>query len=109
MRNSKDFVSEPETSFTNIAKGCKITVTAVRMRYKRLWRDGVIMARNAVNPHCLGIAIIIDLGITTAVEDAKRSLQSFLNTAVYFGTYRSFRKNITFRKEYCVISTNSMR
>ena len=38
-------LSESRNSFTAIAKECKITVTAVRMRYNRLSRDGVINAR----------------------------------------------------------------
>lgn|GEM_PF-509182 len=79
----KILLTESRTSFTNIAKECKITVTAVRMRYKRLWRDGVINGEKMlVNPHCLGYRHIIDLGITTAVEDEKE-VAKFLETKQY--------------------------
>lgn len=55
---------EARTSFTAIAKECKITVGAVRMRYKRLVREGVINGEvTLVNPHCLGYRHIVDLGI----------------------------------------------
>ncbi len=53
------------------------------MRYKRLWRDGVINGEKMlVNPHCLGYRHIIDLGITTAVEDEKE-VAKFLETKQY--------------------------
>jgi len=79
----KILLAESRTSFTNIAKECKITVTAVRMRYKRLWRDGVINGEKMlINPHSLGYRHIIDLGITTAVEDEKE-VAKFLETKQY--------------------------
>jgi len=79
----KILLAESRTSFTDIAKECKITVTAVRMRYKRLWRDGVINGEKMlVNPHSLGYRHVIDLGITTAVEDEKE-VAKFLETKQY--------------------------
>jgi DNA-binding Lrp family transcriptional regulator len=36
----KIILLESRTSFTDIAAVCKITVTAVRMYYKRLWKEG---------------------------------------------------------------------
>src|SRR5450759_57880 len=61
---------EARTSFTNIAASCKITVGAVRMRYKRLCREGVINGEvMLVNPHCLDYRHIIDLGIITDTEN----------------------------------------
>jgi DNA-binding Lrp family transcriptional regulator len=63
---------ESRTSFTDLAGECKITVAAVRMRYKRLWKEGVINGEKMlVNPHCLGYRHIVDLGIACAVEDEK--------------------------------------
>jgi DNA-binding Lrp family transcriptional regulator len=57
-------LKEARTSFTDISKECHITVGAVRMRYKRLWREGIINGEvTLVNPHCLGYRHIIDLGI----------------------------------------------
>jgi Lrp/AsnC family transcriptional regulator for asnA, asnC and gidA len=71
---------ESRTSFTDIAAECKITVTAVRMRYKRLWRDGVINGEKMlVNPHCLGYPYIADLGMVASVEneeEVKKLLES---------------------------------
>jgi DNA-binding Lrp family transcriptional regulator len=65
-------LSESRTSFTDIASQCKITVTAVRMRYKRLLKDGVINGEKMlVNPHSLGYQHIVDLGITSAIADEK--------------------------------------
>ena len=53
------------------------------MRYKRLWRDGVINGEKMlVNPHCLGYRHVIDLGITTAVDDEKE-VAKFLETKQY--------------------------
>jgi len=66
----KMLLAESRTSFTDISKECKITVGAVRMRYKRLWKDGIINGEvTLVNPHCLGYRHIIDLGIITDNED----------------------------------------
>jgi len=66
----KMFLAESRTSFTDIAKECKITVGAVRMRYKRMWKDGIINGEvTLVNPHCLGYRHIIDLGIVTDNQD----------------------------------------
>ena len=68
----KTLLSESRTSFTALAKECKITIAAVRMRYKRLWKEGVINGEKMlVNPHCLGYRHIIDLGIINAVENEK--------------------------------------
>jgi DNA-binding Lrp family transcriptional regulator len=68
----KILLSESRTSFTAIAKECKMTVSAVRMRYKRLWKKGVINGEKMlVNPHCLGYRHIVDLGIITAIENEK--------------------------------------
>ena len=74
----KILLVESRTSFTDIANECKITVSAVRMRYKRLWKEGVINGEvMLVNPHCLGYRHIIDLGIINSVENEKKS-PSFL-------------------------------
>jgi len=81
----KILLLESRTSFTDIAAECKITVTAVRMRYKRLWRDGVINGEKMlVNPHCLGYPHIADLGIITSVENEKE-VKKFLESKPYIG------------------------
>ena len=79
----KRLLLESRTSFTAIADECKITVTAVRMRYKRLWKEGVINGEKMlVNPHCLGYRHIVDLGIINAVEDDKE-VAKFLESKPY--------------------------
>ena len=62
----KTLLDESRTSFTDLADSCKITVGAIRMRYKRLWKEGIINGEvTLVNPHCLGFRHIVDLEITT--------------------------------------------
>jgi DNA-binding Lrp family transcriptional regulator len=81
----KILLLESRTSFTAIAEECKITVTAVRMRYKRLWRDGVINGEKMlVNPHCLGYPHIADLGMMTSLENEKE-VKAFLESKPYIG------------------------
>ena len=76
-------LSESRTSFTDIANKCEITVAAVRMRYKSLWKKGVINGEKMlVNPHCLGYRHIIDLGIMNAVENEKE-VAKFLESKTY--------------------------
>jgi DNA-binding Lrp family transcriptional regulator len=73
----KMLLVESRTSFTDIANECKITVSAVRMRYKRLWKEGIINGEvMRVNPHCLGYRHIIDLGIITNTENEKEVAKS---------------------------------
>ncbi len=72
----KTLLVESRTSFTDIANECKITVSAVRMRYKRLWKDGVINGEKMlINPHCLGYPHIVDLFITNDIEDEKEVIK----------------------------------
>jgi Lrp/AsnC family transcriptional regulator, regulator for asnA, asnC and gidA len=79
----KILLAESRTSYTDIAKECKITVGAVRMRYKRLWRQGIINGEvTIVNPHCLGYRHIIDLGIITNSENEK-DVADYLKTKPY--------------------------
>jgi DNA-binding Lrp family transcriptional regulator len=95
----KMLLLESRTSFTALAKECKITVTAVRMRYKRLWKVGVINGEKMlVNPHCLGYRHIVDLFIMDDVENEKE-VAKFLESKPYisavvgpFGKYNFFGK-----------------
>jgi Lrp/AsnC family transcriptional regulator for asnA, asnC and gidA len=76
---------ESRTTFTDIANECHITVGAVRMRYKRLWKEGIINGEvMLINPHCLGYRHIIDLGILTQGNDEK-DVAAFLDTKPYIG------------------------
>jgi DNA-binding Lrp family transcriptional regulator len=95
----KMLMAESRTSFTDIAKVCKITVGAVRMRYKRLWKDGIITGEvTLVNPRCLGYRHIVDLGIITDFENEKE-VAAFLETKPqvsqvikHMGKYNFFAK-----------------
>ncbi len=92
-------LEESRTSFTDISKECKITVGAVRMRYKRLWKEGIINGEvTLVNPHCLGYRHIVDLAITTTAEDEKE-VTKFIESKPYIsevlhqpGDYNFFGK-----------------
>jgi Lrp/AsnC family transcriptional regulator for asnA, asnC and gidA len=79
----KTLLKESRTSFTEIAKNCKITVGAVRMRYKRLWKTGVINGEiMQVNPNSLGYKCICDIGITAAAENEQKIID-FLKSKNY--------------------------
>ncbi len=92
-------LAESRTSFTDISKECNITVGAVRMRYKRLCREGVINGEvMLVNPHRLGYRHIIDLGIITDAEnenEVAKYLESkpYMSQVVkYLGKYNFYGK-----------------
>lgn len=79
----KILLMNSRTSFTDIAKECKITIGAVRMRYKNMIKAGLINGQiMQVNPHSLGYKCISDIGITTAIENEKTVLD-FLKTRPY--------------------------
>jgi Lrp/AsnC family transcriptional regulator, regulator for asnA, asnC and gidA len=76
----KTLLKDSRTSFTKMAKDCKITVGAVRMRYQHLWKEGVITGEiMQVNPQSLGFKCVADLGITTAKEN-ETEVGRFLKT-----------------------------
>ena len=92
-------LEESRTSFTDIAKECKITVGAVRMRYKKLWQEGIINGEvTIVNPHCLGYRHIIDLGIITESENEKavaeylEHKQQVAQVVTHLGKYNFYAK-----------------
>jgi Lrp/AsnC family transcriptional regulator for asnA, asnC and gidA len=95
----KTLLKESRTSFTEIAKDCKISIGAVRMRYKRLWKAGIINGEiMLVNPHSLGYKYIIDVGIVTAIDNEKEVME-FLKNKPYirhvvgpFGKYNFWTK-----------------
>jgi Lrp/AsnC family transcriptional regulator for asnA, asnC and gidA len=71
------------TSFTDIAKECKITIGAVRMRYKNMIKSGLITGQvMQVNPNSLGYKCICDIGITTTIENEKAVID-YLKTKPY--------------------------
>jgi Lrp/AsnC family transcriptional regulator, regulator for asnA, asnC and gidA len=76
----KILLEESRTSFTKISKECNITVAAVRKRYKRLWKAGIINGEMMqLNPYSLGYKCVTDIGIMTAIEN-EREIFDFLLT-----------------------------
>jgi Lrp/AsnC family transcriptional regulator, regulator for asnA, asnC and gidA len=93
----RQLLKESRTSFTDLSKICNITVGAVRMRYKKLWRIGVINGEiMQVNPQSLGYKYVCDLSILSSVEDEKKVME-FLATRPYIqNTLRIYGKyNLT--------------
>jgi DNA-binding Lrp family transcriptional regulator len=69
---------ESRTSFTEIAKECKISVSGARMRYNRLKKVGVINGEiMQVNPYSLGYKCVGNIGINTSAEKEK-AVREFL-------------------------------
>jgi DNA-binding Lrp family transcriptional regulator len=90
---------DSRTSFTTIAKKCKISIGAVRMRYKRLWKEGVINGEvTLINPHSLGYQYIVDLGIITDKQnenEVAKNLESrpYISQVVkHLGKYNFYGK-----------------
>lgn len=72
----KILLRESRTSFTDMAKHCKISVGAVRMRYARLKATGVITGETMqVSPHSLGYRYVSDLGIKTTMDQEETVLE----------------------------------
>ena len=66
----RTLLNESRTSLTELAAICEISIGAVRMRYLRMQRDGIITGEEMlVNPHSLGYKYITDLGIKTSAEN----------------------------------------
>jgi Lrp/AsnC family transcriptional regulator for asnA, asnC and gidA len=60
----KALLKEARTTFTEIAKDCKISIGAVRARYKKLKKEGIINgAIMQVNPYSLGYKCVCDIRI----------------------------------------------
>jgi Lrp/AsnC family transcriptional regulator, regulator for asnA, asnC and gidA len=90
---------ESRTSFTDIAKQCDVSVGAVRMRFARLKKIGIITGETMqISPHSLGYHYVSDLGIKTSV-DQEASVLKFLQSKPYlshnsgsFGVYNFWTK-----------------
>ena len=102
-------LSESRTSFTTIADECKITVAAVRVRYKNLWKEGVINGEKMlVNPHCLGYRLIVDLGITNSVENEKE-IKKFLESKPYISEVIGPLGKYNFYGKVALLDLNKLR
>jgi DNA-binding Lrp family transcriptional regulator len=76
-------LSDSRTSLTEIAEDCNISVVAVRNRYERLKKAGVINGEiMLVNPYSLGYKCTVDLGIVTSVENEDEVIE-FLRSKPY--------------------------
>ncbi|MDX1813561.1 MAG: Lrp/AsnC family transcriptional regulator [Candidatus Bathyarchaeia archaeon] len=79
----RTLLKESRTSFTEIAKDCKISINSVRKRYTRLWKAGIINgAITQVDPASLGYTCIATIWIATAIEDEGRVME-FLRSKPY--------------------------
>jgi len=79
----KSLLKESRTTFTEIAQDCEISVGAVRMRFERLKREGVITgAIMQVNPRVIGYNFVANLRIATTIEKEKEVLD-FLKSKPY--------------------------
>jgi Lrp/AsnC family transcriptional regulator for asnA, asnC and gidA len=91
----KILLMNSRTSFTDIAKECKITIGAVRMRYKNMIKAGIINGQiMQVNPHSLGYKCIADIGILTTMDNEKTVVE-FLKTRSYVMHTFGMLANIT--------------
>jgi Lrp/AsnC family transcriptional regulator, regulator for asnA, asnC and gidA len=89
-------LQESRTSFTDMAKTCNVSVGAVRMRYARLKKIGVITGEiMQVNPHAIGYRCISDLGIKTAI-DKETEVRAFLRTKPYLAHIVNASSNYNF-------------
>jgi DNA-binding Lrp family transcriptional regulator len=89
-------LGESRTSFTNIAKTCNISVGAVRMRYAKLKKTGIITGEvMQINPQSIGYHCISDLGITTDKEN-EETVGNFLKNKPYLTHSVSAANNYNF-------------
>ncbi len=82
---------DARTSLTDLAKECKITVAAVRVRYNNLRKEGIIIGeRSLINAFGLGYKILALFLIKTdkgVEKKAQESLQKLMDTAVFEAPY----------------------
>ena len=100
-------LKESRTSFTEIAKDCKISVNAVRKRYNRLWKTGIINGEiMQVNPQSLGYECIVNVGLVTSIHD-ENTVKDFLNSKPYVCyVFRNILENINMG---CIISLHKVQ
>ena len=73
----RTLLSESRTGFTRIAKDLRISVAAVRKRYKRLQKTGIINGEiMQVNPYILGYKCIVQMGIASISKGEGEVIES---------------------------------
>jgi Lrp/AsnC family transcriptional regulator for asnA, asnC and gidA len=72
IRILKTLLDDPRTSFADIARDCGMSTSTIRMRFKRLKKNGIITgAITQVNPKILGYNCIALLSIQAAANEEK--------------------------------------
>ena len=70
-------LKESRTSFTELAKICGISITAIIRRYNRLKKTGIICGENMyLNPLSAGYESIAEIGIMTDLADKEKVAQA---------------------------------
>jgi Lrp/AsnC family transcriptional regulator for asnA, asnC and gidA len=79
----KTLLIESRTSFTELAKICNISVTAIIRRYNRLKKTGIIRGEHMyLNPLSVGYESIAEMGIITDLAD-KEKVEELLRAKPY--------------------------
>jgi len=90
----KILLKESRTSFTEIAKNCKVSVSAVRARYNRLRKLGIIKGQvMMVNPHSLGYNYICTIEIAADIEkesEVREFLENKQNLSPVSGAFGQY-------------------
>jgi DNA-binding Lrp family transcriptional regulator len=90
----KTLLNDVRASFTEIARDCGMTSNAIRMRFKRLKKDGVIKGSiMQVNPKSLGydciaiLSIQTDANEETSIYDFMEKIPGIIKSIQPFGKY----------------------
>jgi Lrp/AsnC family transcriptional regulator for asnA, asnC and gidA len=91
----KALLRDSRTTFTEIAKDCKLSVAAVRMRYNLLKKAGIIKGTTIeVNPSMLGYKCVADIGIITAIDNEEAVRENLKRKQIFLETERIGKYNI---------------
>ena len=97
----RTLLKDSRTSFTKIAKECKISVNAIRKRHNLLWKQGIINGEIMfVDPQALGYKSVCTAEVMTKIEDENEVLE-FLKSKRY--VCRVFINNLEKLNIGCVI------
>lgn len=106
-RIMKVLLKDSRTSFTKIAKECKISVNAIRKRYSLLWKAGIINGEiMLVDPQKLGYKCIVTAEIMTKIED-ERKVMEFLKSKPYIR--KIFKNSLEKLNIGCIISLQGIQ
>jgi len=90
----KILLKESRTSFTEIAKACKISVCAIRMRYNHLKSAGVIIGERVhINPVFWGYNYVADVRMEASLNDEEEVVKMLWKKRYVLGAAR-FGRNI---------------